>query len=1106
MTTYESLMNAVNSTFLPTEEQRAVIVSESPVMLVIAGAGSGKTATMANRIAYHVGSGKVAPDQVLGLTFTRKAAGELAARVDRTLAKVMKASGTREDLRRPQISTYNSFASEIASTYGLLVGADPSARLITDAERWQLMRDAVKQCAAFEDLADITNINTLVEISLEMAANIIDNGKSVDDVRSFLSTEIAAWERLMETPQKKKDHGEKAAAGWKKLREVKLSSRELCLAVVERYMEIKKERGLTEFADQVSVARRVVTQYPEIADEISGRYAMVLLDEYQDTSVGQAEFLVAALGRTTANRRSVCAVGDPNQAIYGWRGASANALRDFAVKFGKLMGEAEQLTLSTSFRSDTRILAGANAIAAKLATENVDVKKLNARKGAGTGRIVEARPLYKEQSYQAIARRIREVRDEAAADPARGEAEIAVLCRKRKYMDLVAGALRAEGIKYEIVGGESLVSRPEIVTIRAALAVAADPHRNDHLIRLCEHWAVGSDDLRALAEYARMLGRHEVQQWVEKLGKQPNDSVIDSREINLIEALFHASSQLGSVNTIQGLSREGRARFTMIMETINLIVSGIHLPVADLVTRAVTLLGLDVTAAVRGVGSQRVRTSIDSFISVARSFVRDHPGSSVIDFLEWLDAVEAKEHGGEDDSGEDSEIVEDVEVTPGIVQILTMHAAKGLEWRDLVVIPEVVSGEFSEKTNRFDLWLTKSTMFPFPLRHDYEYLPQFALSDFTETTSACEALDDLLNIGLPAFENQEIRRLAYVAVTRPTRELLLAGYAMPATTTKELEKAGSTIDPRQRSTFLEDMLTDPDTVITPLHQVTGSDFPEEWSMIWDQPVPTEMVAEYLAGETSSSIMWPQDLIHGVPVGEPRVSLEELECHVHAYLEQRGNTPETALERPYFTATEVVMMNRDPEAYKRQARRPIPTRPSRASRAGTELHAKIAASFTSVATLDIDAASDGALNRLDESYSDSVDELYEAFQATPWAARRIIAVEESVTVVIAGHAIRCTIDAVFDTSEIADLPDVMIVDWKSGRHPTAEELESRELQLAVYRIAWAKAYGIPLENIGACFVYLREPEERRYLNAGNLTEEEIAEKIHSGVAASGILAG
>ena len=98
------------------------------------------------------------------------------------------------------------------------------------------------------------------------------------------------------------------------------------------------------------------------------------------------------------------------------------------------------------------------------------------------------------------------------------------------------------------------------------------------------------------------------------------------------------------------------------------------------------------------------------------------------------------------------------------------------------------------------------------------------------------------------------------------------------------------------------------------------------------------------------------------------------------------------------------------------------------------------------------------------------------------------------IVVAGRIIRCTIDAVLDTSAVPGMKPVTIVDWKSGRRPSAHQVDSRELQLALYRLAWARSRRMPLEDIGACFVYLREKQGRQVLQAGNLSEAEVSKRI------------
>lgn len=148
---------------------------------------------------YNIAIKAVQPGEVLGLTFTRKAAGELAERVDRALATLRRAGigaemDPRDDLDRPVIATYNSFASEIASSYGMLIGADPAARLITDAERWQIMRDIVEAWphTGDDDPFYGSSLHSITNIALSMAAALIDNQCTTDEARAFFDLELEA--------------------------------------------------------------------------------------------------------------------------------------------------------------------------------------------------------------------------------------------------------------------------------------------------------------------------------------------------------------------------------------------------------------------------------------------------------------------------------------------------------------------------------------------------------------------------------------------------------------------------------------------------------------------------------------------------------------------------------------------------------------------------------------------------------------------------------------------------------------------------------------------------------------------------------------------------
>ncbi|MGJ9483013.1 UvrD-helicase domain-containing protein [Actinotignum sp. GS-2025f] len=1238
----------------PTAEQRRVITSTAPAILVVAGAGSGKTKTMVDRIAYHLACGNVTPDEVLGLTFTRKAAGELAERVNTSLEKLgllaPEESNAGSAMRRPVISTYNSFANDIAGAYGMLVGADPTARLITDAERVQLMDQVVSALPSSASTAVLAerSRSSLINDALTFAQGILTNGVELAEARAFLTAQDQALETLCADSTRimsarcwypdasKKFTNLKGGAAVPKQQQV-------VLGLVESYLQLKKELNVTEFADQVAIAGRIMTRYPQIAKEISSRYRLILLDEYQDTDENQAQFLLSALTAKRDGFLSITAVGDPNQAIYGWRGASAAALTNFARHTTRIFGHVEKLQLSTAFRNDQAVLAAGNAVATPLerdtflredrdhpnfppefrpaptnaetagsAGDSADIAplRLRERPGAGAGRVSEIRTLLREDSYRSIARHILAVRERVAAENeerrARGEAprgaEIAVLCRKRSYIDMMAAALRElnsqlaresaahpgstvpQPLAFEIVGGESLVARPEIITLRAALGLAANPARGDLLARLLAHWNIGVADIRALSRWARRYAAaavtkvdsdvrasfisddaapvHEGEPGAEGTPATAQPLLNSRDEANLGEALHALMLLAGTPTTpcertgehvdspelaetgeaeLKQAARSAQAEFSgsgwerlrRLNATLASLRSGLHNALGDQIDRAVHLLGLDTAAATRSEGGQRVRTSIDQFISLARTYAHGDSQRGMREFVEWLDVVETEEHGGEEESGADIPRVESaVDVTPGVIQLMTVHAAKGLEWCDLVVVPELVKGQFSEVTEGVKSWPRNTGIFPYPLRTDYPYLPQFTLAGarnldkITVANTYARFLDELAY-----HESEEMRRLAYVAFTRSTRELLLAGYCFQdekdvsgrvqkaekqakknaADTPADGSENALGVETRPPSCFLsavrEAAASGELTLVASPATVSSVKLPEGFpdiapdSLSVDElvdifgeevvyPPVLEPVPHYF--EAPDLLAWPRDLARSLPIeaetldADQRAELTQVIGRLIAR-KQQAETADYTEAGGHYTATELVYRAEHREEYLLNKRRPVPRQPSRAARLGTILHEKIADSYASAAVLNID--SEDPLEHDPVLSAEEIMHMYENYEASEWASYPPLAIEQQLGVVIGGHVVHCALDAVFDTSQVPGRAPVTIVDWKSGRRPYGETKAARELQLALYRLAWSRAHGVPLADIDASFVYLRGNRAEE-LRAGKLSEEEI----------------
>lgn len=340
----ESLLGALELARLlgrpaPTPEQVAVIEAPLEPMLVVAGAGSGKTATMTDRVTYLVANSLVRPSEVLGLTFTRKAASELAERVERHLALLHRhglGSGAEpadaelsgasssagllgED--RPRISTYNAYAGSLVKDYGLRIGVEPDAGLIGDAGRYQLAARVVESWDTDldVDVKPVTVIGAVADLAGALAEHLLTPHEAAE-----------AMLRLADELEDKEPVARAKAPMAGVARVVRsLRSRAALMPLVAQFAALKSERSVLDFADQVALAARIARDVPAVGEAERTSARVVLLDEYQDTSVAQLRMLRGLFG----GGHPVTAVGDPHQGIYGWRGASAGSLLAFDTDF-----------------------------------------------------------------------------------------------------------------------------------------------------------------------------------------------------------------------------------------------------------------------------------------------------------------------------------------------------------------------------------------------------------------------------------------------------------------------------------------------------------------------------------------------------------------------------------------------------------------------------------------------------------------------------------------------------------------------------------------------------------------------------------------------------
>ena len=885
----------------PTPEQIRMIEAGPAPTLVIAGAGSGKTATMVDRVIWLVDNGFVRPEEVLGVTFTRKAATELRNRMRaglNTLRRSRRLEPTEEELRNgiadPTVLTYHSYANNLVKEYGLRLGVEQDAQMLGDAQKWQLAAQIVQYWEGElpQDQGDVplsaaTMINQLLQLSDECAEHLREPQEVID----FCTEQLAAYAAVPDSrrPVKKERDIQKVQR--------LLRNRRVYAQMAQSYARVKARMQVLDFGDLMRLAARIAESDPAIREGERARFKVVLLDEFQDTSHAQMRLFSSIYGADEAAgipAHPVMAVGDPKQSIYGFRGASDGQMFSFYRHFPT--PHAQPLFLSVAWRNDISILNAANHVAEKLKDVPEWVRAV--RGDISADQVPDLRPrcvLVGEEGTPAfeeaasgmtgrvemtyydsdraeaagIAERIAGMRAETVREYERAYAahrggdgsvhprlkmpEVAVLARSHGQLDTIREECERLNIPVQQVGLGGLLSQPEVVDLVSALRVLADPNRSDALARLLTgaRWRLGGADLLALGDWAQSLVRERERALREQMALRLLEQAEDAEDAEngpaegagrgvrgrlTAEHLRAAQEQLdevlkgavddssGYVSLIEAVenlpqdgpdgeplygehyrgrrfSSAGLERLRAFAEQMRVLRAGLSDDLGNLLYEIERTILLDIELAVRpGTDPLVARVNLDAFHEVAAAYgmsaprinamiyagadgvsaEEGEPGarrfmlssggvSYVMGFLAWLERADDEEKGLELGS---------IDPDPNAVQLMTMHASKGLEW-DRVFLPGLCGTVGGAQTP--NLWqITANVALPWPLRGDREYLP--SILETPEEITAFEKAKDLEDYlaehkdDAAEHAGMEDRRLMYVAMTRARNLLALSAY------------------------------------------------------------------------------------------------------------------------------------------------------------------------------------------------------------------------------------------------------------------------------------------------------------------------------------------
>ena len=1119
--------------FPPTEQQAAVIGAPMESLLVVAGAGAGKTATMAARVVWLVANGFIRPEEVLGLTFTRKAARELGTRVRQQLQRLAGAKEFRRvaapevleslEVIAPTTATYDAYASQVVGNYGLLLPTEPGVSIVDDATRWQYAWEIAQKAKKVQsEFSPATMADLIIKLNDQLDANLAEVAEVCEETEAFI-------QNILQTPPRP---GSKSAM-LSVLEKVLIAQRkrqELLPFVAELRERLAAENQAT-FTMQMARAARLANGFSEVSTAERRRFKLIMLDEYQDTSHPQRIFL-----RSLFAGSCVTAVGDPMQAIYGWRGATADNLTKFVTDFPRSDGSpAEIKQLTVSWRNPSDVLALANVISDRaFAATPRSVERLESGPKAGHGEVELAQFNTGEEEVTYIADYLAEEYQRCQAAGTTFDA--AVLVRTNEQSPPFLDALAQRGVPAVIVGLAGLLRLPEILDITSVLKALVEPASDEDMLRLLlgPRYNLGAHDVGVLHTRVRQLARVGTTSaadadldstgelaapgdarsaFAARLNQLVRESAGMANRVGLAHAIadpdirYQDGTRLAEGNIADNgplvssdslpYTAAGMQRITELGASLRYLRRfSLSKPLPELVEDVIAEFGIRVEAAAGRYGEataieRPTAAHLDHFVTIAADFAQ-HNSDDVRAFLGYLSNSEDHSDG----LGRAPQPVPD-----NCVHILTMHKSKGLEW-DIVAVPRVNAESFDKF--RVSDWTTNAHLLPpgaVEQESDVELAantadfvdpdaPALDISAVENQTELSKALDEYKKQQREVLA-EEAQRLLYVAVTRSAEKLLVT----------------SSIKPKPK-------LKKPDAAAADLVAITKQ-FPQFVSS-WASAAPSAADTEEAHGSDEAhgaddavadtfepsladgAILWPHDSL-----GAERDLTETAAAQVQQYLDQptqetplagdlsqvweqetsivvdeitRARANEMLLPMPRSLSTsEYQAFVADPAEFARRKARPVPFKPNRFSRRGTAFHAWLENRFGAHTLLDDDdlyAAGLGDFLEQEQPLSEvELEQLKANFVASEWANRTPEYVEEPFEITVGSRRIVGRIDAIFRIDGTW-----MVVDWKTGRPPSGRLKEIAALQLAIYRLAWAQRLStqgqeVAPEQIRAAFYYV-----------------------------------
>lgn len=601
------------------EEQKEAITHENGPLLIVAGAGTGKTHVITSRILYLILEKQVRPENILALTFTEKAANEM---LDRVLKALPYGYG------ECRISTFHSFCDAVLRERGHEIGLSTDYKLLTEPDQWLLMK---KHLFRFE----------------------LAYYRPLGNPQKFLSMLLKHFSRLKDEdirPRAYKEYSEsfleRAATDEEKEQASKTAELAKCY---EEYQELLISENSLDYGDLIIYTLRLFEKRKSVLQEYQKRFAHVLVDEFQDTNYAQNKLILSLVGKNVESNqtagRSLVVVGDDDQAIYKWRGASVVNILNFEKNFPT----AKKIVLSKNYRSKQQILDVSYHIIRENNPHRLEVdlgipKKLVAI-NKGTGQI----SIHHFSHYAAETLFVAQTIEELLAA---GKQDCAILVRANSHARPFIEELRKRRIPYQYLAEESLFSQPVIKDIVSLLKFIADPEDDISLFRILSLpvWGFEMEELLSLNKRVKREHRSLYNIF----------SSLDSERAKSIQTLLQ---------NLLRFSREHPPSF--------LVSTFLDSPYGKTIVSE------------EGFTAGDPLQKLADFSEKIREFELTHPETKTTEFVEYIKLLE---QAGEA-KGYQKELDRD------LPKILTVHSAKGLEF-DTVFLVNLVKDRFPSTSRR----------------------------------------------------------------------------------------------------------------------------------------------------------------------------------------------------------------------------------------------------------------------------------------------------------------------------------------------------------------------------------------------------------------------